>query len=100
MPQETLGELFTSVINKLPTSADINTKANATDPVFTNSISMGRKANTTIGEGSVATGTAVSATALGAHAEGYETLAGSLYAHAEGCGSSSNYSYQTLKQFE
>ena len=67
-------------------------------PVFTGSISMGRKEGTAIGENSVAIGKNVEASGsysraegngtiasgFGSHAEGYITKATSSYAHAEG----------------
>lgn len=69
-----------------------------TDLVVGNSISLGRKADTAIGQGSVAVGGDVTAsgvysfaenngtTASGtlSHAEGYKTIASNGYAHAEG----------------
>lgn len=69
-----------------------------TDLVVGNSISLGRKVDTAIGQGSVAVGGDVTAsgvysfaenngtTASGSlsHAEGFNTIAGGTYAHAEG----------------
>lgn len=60
------------------------TKANVEHPLFTGSISMGRKAGSTKGANSVATGSDVIASMSYAHAEGYKTNAGSVSAHAEG----------------
>lgn len=57
-----------------------------TNLVVGNSISLGRKADTTIGEGSVATGCNVIAYGVASHAEGLNTVAHEDYAHAEGFG--------------
>ena len=98
MPQQTLGELFTSVVEGLPGAEDLNTKASTASPVFTGSISLGRKASTTVGTNSLAMGYNTTAsgnysqamgdstTASGgnSHAEGYGTSAAELAAHAEG----------------
>ena len=76
----------------------------APDPVFTGSISMGRKAGTKVGPESVAVGLNVSATAnwsyaegryttanfFGSHAEGESSVANALNAHAEGEGTYTN----------
>ena len=47
-------------------------------------ISWGRKADTTIGEQSVALGVNVEASGVNSHAEGNNTKAGGVYSHAEG----------------
>lgn len=58
---------------------------------FTNSISMGRKANTTVGLKSMAIGDTVEASGYASHAEGISTTAsGNSCAHAEGYGSIAN----------
>jgi len=63
---------------------DYAPKAN---PVFSGSISMGRKANTTTGNLSTAIGSDVTADAAFSHAEGVNTTASGLYgSHAEGSG--------------
>ena len=54
------------------------------NPVFTGSISLGRKEGTTVGEGSYAVGTDVEASGNVSHAEGYSTIASGYYSHAEG----------------
>jgi hypothetical protein len=64
--------------------AEIAAKADAENPTFTGSISMGRKSDTNVGTGSFACGNDVEATAGYSHAEGRETKATNLYAHAEG----------------
>ena len=57
-----------------------------TDTVLGSTLSMGRKANTTIGVHSVATGVDVEASGNNAHAEGSGTIASGMDAHAEGGG--------------
>ena len=68
------------------------------NPVFTGSISLGRKEGTTVGENSVAVGNGVEASGIvshaegggttasgnGSHAEGYTTTASGNFSHAEG----------------
>ena len=54
------------------------------NPVFTGSISLGRKAGTTTGTSSFAVGNNVTASSRCTHAEGYETTASGDYSHAEG----------------
>lgn len=49
-----------------------------------NCISLGRKAGTTAGMNSVATGFEATASAMHSHAEGLSTTAGNMGAHAEG----------------
>ena len=53
---------------------------------ISNSISLGRKADTDIGEKSIAEGDDVTANKYCAHAEGYETTASGAASHAEGRG--------------
>jgi len=65
-------------------AADISGLAPKASPEFTGSISMGRKANTTIGNLSVAVGGTCEATNTGSHAEGLVTKAYGMAAHAEG----------------
>ena len=83
-------------VGNISTGSDIDTN----DLVVTNSISMGRKEGTTIGEKSVAVGYDVEASGLyshaegmytiasgeASHAEGYNTMASNYDSHAEGCG--------------
>lgn len=82
------------------TVVDISGKLDSENPVATGSFSMGRKANTSIGDGSIAMGN--KCTASGAqsqaygnycvasghrsHAEGLETTASGMESHAEGEG--------------
>ncbi|MFP3156344.1 hypothetical protein LQZ18_18350 [Lachnospiraceae bacterium ZAX-1] len=58
--------------------------ANADNPIFTGSISMGRLAGSTVGEDSVAVGKQNKATGAYSHAEGYGTSATGAYSHTEG----------------
>ncbi|MFP3153147.1 hypothetical protein LQZ18_01690 [Lachnospiraceae bacterium ZAX-1] len=58
--------------------------ANADNPIFTGSISMGRLAGSTVGEYSVAVGKENRATGAYSHAEGYGTSATGAYSHTEG----------------
>lgn len=53
-------------------------------PVFTGSISLGRKTGTTVGTNSVAEGTNVTVSGNNAHAEGFNTQAIGNYSHVEG----------------
>lgn len=55
-----------------------------TDTVLNTTLSMGRKANTTVGTNSVATGDNVTASSYSSHAEGTGTTASNTAAHAEG----------------
>ena len=66
---------YTKCINKKPAKASIYG-----DTV----VSMGRKADTTVGENSFAFGDDVTASGSYSHAEGYETTASGDYSHAEG----------------
>lgn len=72
------GSIQTS-LNSLATD-----KANKADTVLTTTLSLGRKANTTIGQNSVALGTSVIASGTTSHAEGGNTEASGMRAHAEG----------------
>ena len=62
----------------------LSNKMNSNDPVGTGSFSMGRKADTTIGNCSHAEGTDVTASGSYSHAEGASTTASQDYSHAEG----------------
>ena len=54
------------------------------NPVFTGSMSLGRKEGTTVGEGSYAVGASVTASGAFSHAEGFFTDASGSDSHAEG----------------
>lgn len=62
----------------------------SSNPVFTGSISLGRKANTTIGSRSFAVGSDVEASALRSHAEGASSKATANDSHAEGAGTTAS----------
>lgn len=66
-------------------TSELDLKAPKDNPVFTGSISLGRKEDTVVGQQSYAVGNSVEANGLAAHAEGYQTIA-STAAHAEGMG--------------
>lgn len=61
-----------------------DTKANKADTVLDTTLSLGRKANTTVGENSIALGYNVEASGDTAHAEGIRTVAEGTGSHAEG----------------
>ena len=79
----------------VPKGADAptDTYAPKANPVFTGSISMGRKSGTTVGSNSVATGSNVTASSANSHAEGIDTQATGWAAHAEGAGTIANGDY-------
>lgn len=62
----------------------MNNKADKTDTVLSTTLSMGRKASTTVGTNSTALGYNVTASGDYSHAVGYTTKANSSYTHAEG----------------
>lgn len=65
-------------------ASDIGGKADKRDTVLETTLSMGRKAGTTVGQNSVAVGQTVEASGQAAHAEGSNTTASEAQAHAEG----------------
>jgi len=101
---------------------DVSGKADKADTVLSTTLSRGRKVNTTVGTGSVAFGTSVTASgnyskatgngttasgiestaegyqttasAQNAHAEGYKTTASGVASHAEGTGTVANHANQ------
>ena len=58
--------------------------ATKNNPVFTESVSLGRKEGTTVGANSFAVGSNVEASGESSHAEGSYTTASGSYSHAEG----------------
>ena len=85
-----------SFISELPeTTEDSNENTGADieleNLVVTNSISLGRKADTDIGKKSTAEGTDVTASGTDSHAEGYKTTASGGYSHAEGSGTTASH---------
>ena len=64
------------------------------NPVFTGSISLGRKEGTTVGENSFTTGEDVEASGYSSHAEGWSSKASGDYGpHAEGYNTTASGSY-------
>lgn len=63
---------------------DVSTKMDKVNPTGTGSLSLNRKANTTIGTNSVAEGVDTTASGDYSHAEGAGTEASGQYSHAEG----------------
>ena len=74
----------------LTSHQDISGLAPKASPVFTDSISMGRKDDTTIGNVSVAVGVDTTASGYSSHAEGYNTTASEAFAHVEGLGATAS----------
>lgn len=69
------------------TKVDLSDYALKTDTVLNTTLSMGRKANTTVGQKSTALGKNVTASGQASHAEGEDTAASGNQSHAEGAGS-------------
>ena len=61
-----------------------NSKMNASNPVGTGSFSMGRKANSVVGNYSHSEGYSTTASSNCSHAEGIDTTASGKFSHAEG----------------
>lgn len=72
---------FTEIFYQLES---MSLKADKAGTVLDTTLSRGRKANTTVGEGSFAFGNNVEASNMVAHAEGLMTVASGLASHAEG----------------
>ena len=66
------------------TQIDLSGKADKTDTVLNNTLSMGRKANTTVGSNSVAIGTNVEASGMVSYAEGLNSISNGVASHAQG----------------
>lgn len=85
-------QLATTTVPGLMSSTDkskldnINTNlfAPKSSPIFTDSISLGRKTNTTVGTNSFAIGSSAEASGMGSHAEGNNTVSAGRYVHVEG----------------
>lgn len=102
-PDSTPTENSTDLITSGGVYTALGGKAPKDNPVFTGSISMGRKSGATVATGSIAIGNnvtasgsysqamgnTVSATATSSHAEGQNTSASGNYSHAEGYSSTS-----------
>lgn len=65
-------------------NAELNNKAPKAAPIFTESISLGRKSDTTVGTNSVAVGSNAASSGDSSFAEGIDTEATKEAAHAEG----------------
>lgn len=76
----------TGSYNDLTDKPDLTTKMDKANPTGTGSLSLNRKANTTVGNYSVAVGTNNTASGADSHAEGNTTTASGLRSHAEGYG--------------
>ena len=76
-------------IGNIGTGSNIDTD----NLVVTNSISMGRREGTSIGEKSFAVGNYVTASGVCSHAEGYNTKATGDYSHAEGINNTASGHY-------
>ena len=83
-PDSAPTENSTNLVKSGGVYTELNLKAPKANPVFTGSINLGRKENTTVGNGSVAVGTDVIASSYQSHAEGYSTQAKGAQSHAEG----------------
>ena len=81
---EKIGSTDINLSGYLTTTAAENTYAPKASPVFSDSISLGRKANTTVGENSFAVGNDVTASGRASHAEGESTIASGVASHASG----------------
>ena len=82
----THSQYLTAIPSEYITEAELNAKGYAPldSPNFTNSISMARKSDTTIGAQSVALGSNTTASGDYSHAEGAGTTASGYASHAEG----------------
>ena len=82
----THSQYLTSIPSEYITEAELNAKGYAPldSPNFTNSISMARKSDTTIGAQSVALGSNTTASGDYSHAEGAGATASGYVSHAEG----------------
>lgn len=69
-------------------------------PVFTGSISLGRKPASTIGTGSFAVGNNVEGSGFAAHAEGNATIASGSSSHSEGEGTVASSSYSHAEGYQ
>ncbi len=79
-----LDDTSTNPVTNAAIASAINAKANIANPVFTESISMGRRSGYKVGTLSTAEGDNVVASGNYSHAEGSNTVAGGNASHAEG----------------
>lgn len=78
---------YNASTNKFVTENDLANKMDKANPTGTGTLSLNRKANTTVGDYSVTEGFRTTASALCSHAEGDQTTASGHASHAEGAGS-------------
>lgn len=81
---EKIGSTDINLSGYLTTTAAESTYAPKASPVFSNSISLGRKEGSTVGGNSFAVGQDVTASEYASHAEGNMTVASGISSHAEG----------------
>ena len=96
LPDEVIESI--GIANNAQTTANnaqttANSKMNASNPVGTGSFSMGRKANSVVGNYSHAEGYNTTASSYGSHAEGYSTISSGKYSHAEGFDTTASADY-------
>lgn len=82
-------DVTSALANKADVSA-LNNKMDKADPTGSGSLSINRKANTTIGTNSVAVGNNTTASGNFSFAEGSNTVASAYNAHAEGLSTEAN----------
>lgn len=75
---------FSGSYNDLTNTPDLSVYMTKANPTGTGSVSINRKADTTVGNNSVAVGTNTTASGGSSHAEGNNTIASANFAHAEG----------------
>jgi predicted MPP superfamily phosphohydrolase len=85
-PQGNMDVATKQYVDTAVSNMDTSALAPKANPEFTGSISLERKAGTTVGSRSVATGYNVEASGTVSHAEGNQTIATGTASHAEGVG--------------
>lgn len=78
-------------------TSTIASKMDSNNAVGTGSFSLGRKANTTVGINSIATGANVTASGDKSHAEGDTTVASGMASHAEGISNTASGLYSHVE---
>lgn len=76
---------------------NLDAYASKNNPVFTGSISSGRKEGTTVGDNSFAAGNNIEASGYCSHAEGSYTTASGDYSHAEGYSTKASSKHQHVQ---
>ena len=87
----------TSLATKANMDHEHEAYAPKNSPIFTGSISLGRKANSTVGNNSFAVGDYVTASGIASHAEGFLITASGTYSHAEGYNTKAASNYQHVQ---